>query len=242
MTLLIAVFFGSLNPDLTLKKSLCLSVFVGSPVFGEGGDNTFWLADRYGSWVRRYDGRGNELQLINYGSGSGPGELQKPRNILAFPEKNRLLVGCRYGTTHSFWLETGVFLKKVISFLPSSATHSWSPDSFLVIWGKNESGRDAFLVYSLVGEPIESWVVPQPSWQKEYIYDAPRGYAVGQKTVYIGYMAKPEVRIYGYRKKRLEFGRWQDLLVMPSRLMTSLGGRKCLTVTRCLLTWNLFPL
>ena len=165
---------------------------------------TFWIGDHDSSKIVVLDDRGNLRFRIDNGAGQGPGQFTNARDIMVFPEKDSLLVFGKHGDTHRFKASDGSFIKKMISFMPYQAVLRWEDNRFIVLWGADSTiphSKHAFVIYFYDGALVEKWKVPQPDWQKRYLYDAPRGYAVGlKKDILIGYMGRPEIRIYPYQK------------------------------------------
>ncbi len=174
-------------------------------------DDSFWLGDYNASSVRFFDSDGNNIsdKTISYGSGQGPGEFQNPRYIIPLEDQNRLIITCKFGKTISFDLSTGKFKEKLINFLPFGASLKFNENSFAFIWAKNpgSSYKEGVFFFNAKGDITEFWEAPQPRWQKEYIYDVPRGYAIdANKNIYIGHGGRHEIMVLEH--KNAEYKIW----------------------------------
>lgn len=198
----LVIFLLSLTFALSENK-VVVSHYFESPVFTQSKNGEWLLTDYFGTGIRRIDRHGEISQEIEYGMGSGPGEFQNPRFIFEFPDENTIVVIGKHADTHAFDSRTGKFKEKIIRFLPYNQAVKWDERHFLILWGKNvlnAGAKDSFILFDLQGNEIDSWEVPQPQWQQEYIYQKVNGSALDwQKTVYFANMAKPELLVYKYK-------------------------------------------
>ena len=186
---------------LQLEHHFDVPEYIGHAIFGSGSNDSFWLADRKNSWIKRFDYNGKELTHIFYGSGDGPGEFIKPRNLIELPEQDMLVVASQHGKTLSFNTKTGAFQDNLINFQPYQNSAGWGNSSFIFLWTrKSDDNQASFVVFDHQGKQQESWEVPRPEYQKDYIYEVARGYAVVRNKVYIGHMVRPEIMELSYRK------------------------------------------
>lgn len=174
------------------------SCYIKAPTVGHSSSGRLYLGDKYGTKVLVLDGSTSRV-LIHSRDGQGPGEFAGAWDICAFEEAGVLLIAGKHGDISLFKIQDGSFVKKIKSFMPYESLHRFSNNSFLVIWGKdgeNKIDEHHFAQYNLDGNVLKKWQVSQPQWQKNYIYESPRAFAVGPNgKVYIG-MWEPEVREY----------------------------------------------
>jgi len=179
--------------------------FYRTPVIGIAQNGQWLLSDYRGSGIFRIDKQGTVVQEINYGSGQGPGEFKQARFIFEFPKHDKLVVIGKHADTHVFQSSSGVFQGKVLEFFPYLSAGKWDDSHFLILWGKSlidKNSEVGFFLFDLEGNQVESWEVPHPFPDKEYIYEETVGTIIDDtKNIYCGSMAKPELLIYQFKKK-----------------------------------------
>lgn len=179
--------------------------FYRTPVIGIAQNGQWLLSDYRGSGIFRIDQQGAVVQEINYGSGQGPGEFKQARFIFEFPKHDKLVVIGKHADTHVFQSSSGKFQEKILEFFPYSSAVKWDDDKFLLLWGKslmNKESELGFFLFDLNGNEVESWAVPKPFPDKQYIYEQMIGTTIDRaKNIYCGSMEKPELWVYRPKQK-----------------------------------------
>lgn len=193
-----------LSVEIELERSVPIDALI-RPVVSGAADGSFWVGDVHSGKLVHFDQEGHVSRTINYGSGQGPGEFSHPRHIMEFPQSRLLVVVCLHGKTLVFSTETGEWERNIIDFLPYSGCARVDEKTFVFFWGQKpgSTAADGFSFFDLNGKLIDFWEVPQPRWQKNFIYELPQGHVIDKdKNVFVGFGGKPQVFEYSYKNPK----------------------------------------